>query len=152
MDSVCGCHSAEKCWRSCCCHTNREKLVWAKRNGIIPPTFVVVAARKEIESKLHSHASCCTKKQGNCEEREEQEQQIEPQEEQQSEASGQWVLSSVRRCQGSAATTASSELITIAIEVDTFQPDVSPAEWLELFDHNALSLDLSPASPPPKLG
>ena len=53
----CGCPDAETCWRDCCCHTNREKLAWAKQNGVKPPAFVIAAARRE---------SCCTETGNNC--------------------------------------------------------------------------------------
>jgi len=61
MDSVCGCHTAEKCWQSCCCHTNAEKLVWAKRHGVVPPNYVVAAAQQEAVADNQSVASCCSK-------------------------------------------------------------------------------------------
>jgi hypothetical protein len=43
--SGCGCDSAEKCWRSCCCHTLAERLAWAAKNGVKPPEFALAAAR-----------------------------------------------------------------------------------------------------------
>jgi prepilin-type N-terminal cleavage/methylation domain-containing protein len=33
----CGCASADQCWQSCCCFTNREKLAWAAINRVTPP-------------------------------------------------------------------------------------------------------------------
>lgn len=47
----CGCRSAEQCWRSCCCFTPEEKLSWARRHGVTPPSFAV----KETPA-----ASCCS--------------------------------------------------------------------------------------------
>lgn len=44
----CGCKTAEQCWRSCCCHTNAEKIAWAEKNGVTPPDFVFVAAKREL--------------------------------------------------------------------------------------------------------
>jgi hypothetical protein len=41
----CGCDSAERCWRSCCCHTLAERMAWARRNGVRPPAFAVAQAR-----------------------------------------------------------------------------------------------------------
>src|SRR5687768_6896601 len=43
--SQCGCDSAERCWRSCCCHTLAERLAWARRHGVRPPEFVIAKAR-----------------------------------------------------------------------------------------------------------
>jgi hypothetical protein len=44
--SGCGCDSAEKCWRSCCCHTLAERLAWAAENGVTPPAFALAEATK----------------------------------------------------------------------------------------------------------
>jgi hypothetical protein len=37
MDRACGCHSAETCWKSCCCHSKTERIAWAKRYGVEIP-------------------------------------------------------------------------------------------------------------------
>jgi hypothetical protein len=39
--SACGCVSAERCWNSCCCNTDEQKLAWAKANHVQPPAFLV---------------------------------------------------------------------------------------------------------------
>jgi hypothetical protein len=44
--SGCSCDSAEKCWRSCCCHTLAERLAWADQNGVTPPDFALAEAAK----------------------------------------------------------------------------------------------------------
>lgn len=59
----CGCRSAEDCWKGCCCSSQREKLAWAKRNGVTPPAFVAVAAAKETKS---GGKSCCSAKAKSC--------------------------------------------------------------------------------------
>ncbi len=55
----CGCRSAAQCWRGCCCFTNREKVAWARQQGLAPPAYVVAAARKESASKTPLR-SCCS--------------------------------------------------------------------------------------------
>lgn len=55
----CGCADAESCWRNCCCHTNREKLAWAKRNGVTPPSFVAAAAEREPYCSSKTSTACC---------------------------------------------------------------------------------------------
>jgi hypothetical protein len=45
--SGCGCDSADKCWRSCCCHTLAERLVWAEQHGVKPPDFALAEARQK---------------------------------------------------------------------------------------------------------
>ncbi len=37
---ACGCATAQQCWTSCCCFTPHQRLVWAVRNGITPPSSV----------------------------------------------------------------------------------------------------------------
>lgn len=36
----CGCATAQQCWTSCCCYTPHQRLAWAVRNGITPPSSV----------------------------------------------------------------------------------------------------------------
>jgi hypothetical protein len=57
---ACGCKDAESCWRNCCCHTQREKLAWAKRHGVTPPAFVIAAARREACCDEGSTKTCCS--------------------------------------------------------------------------------------------
>jgi len=56
QDRPCGCNDAQTCWRKCCCHTNSEKVAWAKRNGVSPPEFVLIAAKCEQQPRK----SCCS--------------------------------------------------------------------------------------------
>jgi hypothetical protein len=58
QDHHCGCATADQCWRSCCCLTNRQKLAWAEAHGVTPPTFVVAAAAGEQDASPRA-ASCC---------------------------------------------------------------------------------------------
>lgn len=43
----CGCDSAEQCWTACCCHALSERLAWAKREGVRPPSAALAQARRE---------------------------------------------------------------------------------------------------------
>jgi hypothetical protein len=59
----CGCATAEQCWRSCCCHTLAERLAWARENGVEPPAFALVEARREgLLADSPSSATCCAKR------------------------------------------------------------------------------------------
>lgn len=53
----CGCHSADQCWRSCCCMTMQQKLAWARKHGVTPPDFVLAAAQPEADQTRP--AGCC---------------------------------------------------------------------------------------------
>jgi hypothetical protein len=39
-DFACGCASAARCWKSCCCNTLEEKVAWANENGVVIPDCV----------------------------------------------------------------------------------------------------------------
>lgn len=61
MHCPCGCHSAAQCWDQCCCHTDVEKLAWAKRNGVTPPTFLLERVQQKTAQASPVHA-CCAKR------------------------------------------------------------------------------------------
>jgi hypothetical protein len=46
MDHLCGCGSAEVCWRHCCCLSLVEKLTWARDHHVNPPIYVILEARQ----------------------------------------------------------------------------------------------------------
>ena len=48
---ACGCRSAEQCWKKCCCFSNSQKLAWAKEHRVDVPSYVMLAAKKEQNSK-----------------------------------------------------------------------------------------------------
>ena len=67
----CGCDSAERCWRSCCCHTLAERLAWAEKHGVRPPEFAIAEAERNginVSRLADSSASatqpktCCARK------------------------------------------------------------------------------------------
>lgn len=57
----CGCNTAEQCWKSCCCHTNSEKLAWADAHDVTPPAYVIAAAARESATPTVSRG-CCSHK------------------------------------------------------------------------------------------
>lgn len=58
-NSSCGCSTAERCWDQCCCHTDREKLAWAERNGVTPPAFLVARVANTDEFAAKSSPPKC---------------------------------------------------------------------------------------------
>jgi hypothetical protein len=38
----CGCATAEKCWRLCCCNTPESRLSWCLAEGVVPPYYAVL--------------------------------------------------------------------------------------------------------------
>lgn len=62
QDKPCGCASADSCWKSCCCHTNQEKVAWAEEHHVVVPDFVIAAAALENPkpiAKPKATGSCC---------------------------------------------------------------------------------------------
>jgi hypothetical protein len=59
MHHRCGCHSAEQCWRDCCCMTMAEKLVWARENNVTPPEYVLAEAAKALHDEEPTAKCCC---------------------------------------------------------------------------------------------
>ena len=63
----CGCDSAERCWRSCCCHTLAERIAWASRNGVRPPAIAIAQARAAgIDMSLLAQAGDAAQRAANC--------------------------------------------------------------------------------------
>jgi hypothetical protein len=155
MHSQCGCQNAEACWRGCCCHTNAEKLAWAKNNGVTPPDYLHVAAAKEGNVIGKVAASCCDQPavtsccstSGQCD--------AEGLAEDVATSSHEWQWSivpavSARKCQG---------LAQLWLMLSTVPPGAKPYEVkletliagrVEVFDIACVEGSYPPATPPPK--
>ena len=66
MDCSCGCTSAEMCWRNCCCHTQQEKVAWARKHNVTPPDYVLAAAASELRLAGRGARKCCCSKSKTC--------------------------------------------------------------------------------------
>lgn len=55
----CGCKDANQCWSSCCCHTDAEKLAWAKQRGIAPPAWFLEKVKYAPTSQTQQKSKCC---------------------------------------------------------------------------------------------
>lgn len=55
QDKPCGCNSAKQCYSSCCCHTPKELLAWARANGLEPA--VLTALTHRIAAETHEKDS-----------------------------------------------------------------------------------------------
>jgi hypothetical protein len=47
---VCGCRSAEQCWKKCCCFTDAQKVAWADAQGVELPAFVRESAARALQT------------------------------------------------------------------------------------------------------
>jgi hypothetical protein len=55
----CGCVDADSCWRECCCFSLQEKLAWAESHGVLPPKFVLAAAKRGAAGKATGCGRAC---------------------------------------------------------------------------------------------
>lgn len=64
----CGCKNAKQCWENCCCHTDSEKLAWAVKHGVEPPSWFMERMRDSESVNRNSKPTstagdcCCCKK------------------------------------------------------------------------------------------
>jgi hypothetical protein len=135
MASACSCRSAQACWRGCCCHTNREKLAWAEKHGVTPPSYVVAAAAKE---KPAARGCCASKKPP-----------------QTAEAADSWRLTLIpsiaaRKCQGLAELWLILSAAAPIAKPVTCQIELAVATATPLPTDNLLSYDAVPPTPPPR--
>lgn len=55
----CGCDSAQKCWDSCCCFNDDEKVAWAKRNHVKVPAEVLARIESSKAAQSPPRRACC---------------------------------------------------------------------------------------------
>lgn len=150
QNSPCGCKSAEQCWKSCCCNTPAERLAWAKKNGVTPPSYVVALTKSPAKPK----SACCSQKSSAQKEHSEPTKVADsgtrkPASEVQQ--SRKIVLSvCALECQGrSSAFTLLPWTILVTSQSFTFSPRAPKAEHRSVDVHPA-SIDLEPDTPPPR--
>jgi len=54
----CGCQNARQCWADCCCHSDQQKIEWAKANNVKPPAWFVALSSDDM-AKSKPAGSCC---------------------------------------------------------------------------------------------
>ena len=54
---VCGCRSAEQCWKKCCCFTDAQKVAWADARGVELPAYVRESAARSQPSDRRTAAA-----------------------------------------------------------------------------------------------
>lgn len=160
--SGCGCDSAEKCWRSCCCHSLAERLAWAARNGVAPPDFALAEAGRagldatgqRLVSAKAVHAavateSCCSKRQTCCDSH--SKSCCESHHGPKSEAKSDYVVAwRALACHGQSLQWLAAVPTLISVELDCSH-DLAPTAWLlPQASHIASPLADAPNPPPPE--
>lgn len=161
----CGCHSADQCWRSCCCMTQEEKLAWARKNGVRPPQFVVEAAAREKLTAAQSLKGCCSqqavepssgkccssrKKTSCCDQIHQPADHLAG--ESKAQSSIGWVLGiHALQCQGLATLWVSTGAVIAPPPVVEAPQDCSPPQWCDgSADSQWTAISMRPDIPPPR--
>ncbi len=67
QNHLCGCRSAEECWRHCCCFTAAERWAWARERHVEPPSYAEPPPvrgwssprRRDVAGGRASTCPCC---------------------------------------------------------------------------------------------
>lgn len=141
MHCSCGCSNAEMCWRNCCCHTQQEKVAWARKNGVTPPAYVVAAAKLELKESSEGAVKCCC-----CKVKSPDEQQNV---ETAKPASNSLVMFQALKCQGLGGHWVFAPLsLPAADRVGT--PELLPLETVAVVTFCFTSFQTPPITPPPE--
>jgi hypothetical protein len=135
---VCGCPSAEQCWRHCCCFTAAERWAWAKAHYVEPPDY---AERPADHDDHESPASCCHHHLSHG-----------PNDvEAKSQSSVRWVLGlSALHCGGPTTSWLSSGALAPPPPPASWSPLRLPIGWVSLADSSCPSVVMGPLDPPPR--
>ncbi len=156
---ACSCNSAEQCWSSCCCHTPEERLAWAKKHNIIPPSSLLLALDADShKSKSTIAKSCCSNaksKKSCCSIHDESSKHPPLAESKLPSTTGKkrvkyLMAFDVLKCQGksSIVTLLSATILSSCYEVVRTEPQI--IEVTKPFDDAAYSVVLTIDSPPPR--
>lgn len=61
--SRCGCTDAESCWKSCCCHTKKEQIDWYAKRDLQRPQDAIdedLLCEDEFSQENLKHSNCCS--------------------------------------------------------------------------------------------
>ena len=61
---ACGCRTAEQCKQKCCCFTDEQKRVWARRNGAQESDVVSTAVDSKKQESVACKACCSSNRSG----------------------------------------------------------------------------------------
>lgn len=62
---ACGCGSAKQCWTTCRCQPMSQKVIWAQRNGVQIPEYVVLSLVSWSDSGAQPACSLCSSGESN---------------------------------------------------------------------------------------
>jgi hypothetical protein len=163
QDHLCGCQSAEQCWRGCCCLSAAERWAWAREHHVEPPSYAeppeadgwrtqplreeedgtAASAQKHdccqnkapVEQPRCEGGACCHDKPAAND----------------SPAGLHWTLGiAVQHCNPVKALWIASGAVLLLPARPVWNPWLAPGEWLSFADHIAANLSSAPLDPPPR--
>jgi hypothetical protein len=163
QDHLCGCQSAEQCWRGCCCLSAAERWAWAREHHVEPPSYAeppeadgwrtqplreeedgtAASAQKHdccqnkapVEQPRCEGGACCHDKPAAND----------------STAGLHWTLGiAVQHCNPVKALWIASGAVLLLPARPVWNPWLAPGEWLSFADHIATNLSSAPLDPPPR--
>jgi hypothetical protein len=151
MHRPCGCRTAEQCWTKCCCFTPRERLAWAKKNGVQPPDYAVLASNDDgleppADEAGQADACCLTQAESGhselacCESHQEDSQEGSP-----------VIAISAWRCQGFGLSWLLAGAVPPPARDVDWSPELLPGDWLPISLITADTAFSSPPVPPPRV-
>jgi hypothetical protein len=163
QDHLCGCQSAEQCWRGCCCLSAAERWAWAREHHVEPPSYAELPEadgwrtqplREEAAgtaASIQEHGCCPPKapagqprcESGSCC----HDKPAAPD----SPAGVRWTLGiAAQHCNPLKALWLASGAVLLLPARPVWNPWLAPAEWLPFSDHSAANLSFAPLDPPPR--
>jgi hypothetical protein len=138
----CGCHSAEQCWKQCCCFTQAERMAWYRRRGLEPPPGPI----GKRTARLTSADSKC------CHTGDKHKLAWKPRGQTKLPFSTSMVLvKHVQDCQGLGSYWLTIGAVLPVLAGGDFTVDLVPGEWLGVCQQRLESALRSPPVPPPRL-
>ena len=149
----CGCQNAAECWTSCRCHSDAEKIVWAKANQVTPPKWFVAdlsepacdSAEPSTTGNATSCCHCC------CDAKPETEAAINENQEADPPLS-RVVYLSLKQQRGCGGLDDDVVHVDVVLPIDAPVSEVQDFAKIEyqIFSDVAASSALSPPTPPPR--
>jgi hypothetical protein len=146
QNHLCGCQSAEQCWRHCCCYTAEERWEWARAHHVQPPPYAEKPAALVEDDGDDGPHSCCAHRhadKGCCE----HDHDSPPP----SRGGWHWAFGmDTLRCQGLGTLWVSTGAALAPEAPLVWGPWPAPVGWLCCLDDHPATVSDTPSPPPPR--
>jgi len=149
MHRLCGCRSAEDCWKSCCCTTKAERIAFVLEHDLEMP-----AALQEPHDPQTPPRACCAAKKGCCTTATEEKQTCDAdrcERPRKPARKGLVLLSEAMKCKGLTFQLLQFGGALMPTEAAAPRPVQIIEGFLPLADDFRSGISLAPPAPPPRL-